>query len=51
MSERIMTASDVTIDYPAHSVSPAHTAVKGFTLAVEPGEIIGLVGSDRKSVV
>jgi ABC-type glutathione transport system ATPase component len=45
MSERIMTASDVTIEYPAHSVSSAHTAVKGFTLNVEPGEIIGLVGS------
>ncbi|CAD5999639.1 ATP-binding cassette domain-containing protein [Agreia sp. COWG] len=45
MSERILAASDVTIEYPAHSVSPAHTAVKGFTLMVEPGEIIGLVGS------
>jgi peptide/nickel transport system ATP-binding protein len=45
MSERILTASDVTIEYPAHSVSSAHTAVKGFTLTIEPGEIMGLVGS------
>jgi ABC-type glutathione transport system ATPase component len=41
----VLSASDVTIEYPAHSVSPAHTAVKGFTLAIEPGEIVGLVGS------
>lgn len=41
----ILRASDVTIEYPAHSVSPAYTAVKGFTLRIEPGEIVGLVGS------
>jgi ABC-type glutathione transport system ATPase component len=46
MSETtVLRASDVTIEYPAHSVSPAHTAVKGFTLTVRPGEIVGLVGS------
>jgi peptide/nickel transport system ATP-binding protein len=41
----VLTASDVTIEYPAHSVSPSHVAVKGFTLTIEPGEIVGLVGS------
>ncbi|MFB2555921.1 ATP-binding cassette domain-containing protein [Herbiconiux liangxiaofengii] len=46
MVERnVLSASDVTIEYPAHSVSSAFTAVKGFTLAVRPGEIVGLVGS------
>jgi len=46
MADRyVLTASDVTIEYPAHSVSSAFTAVKGFTLAIEPGEIVGLVGS------
>ncbi len=46
MAERnVLTASDVTIEYPPHSVSPAFTAVKGFTLTIEPGEIVGLVGS------
>lgn len=45
MSERILTASDVTIEYPAHSISAAHTAVKGFSLTIERGEIVGLVGS------
>jgi ABC-type glutathione transport system ATPase component len=41
----VLSASDVTIEYPSHSVSPAFTAVKGFTLTVAPGEIVGLVGS------
>ena len=46
MVERnVLSASDVTIEYPSHSVSSAFTAVKGFTLAVRPGEIVGLVGS------
>ncbi|GAA2222514.1 ATP-binding cassette domain-containing protein [Herbiconiux moechotypicola] len=46
MSEpNVIAASDVTIEYPAHSVSASHTAVKGFTLTVAPGEIVGLVGS------
>jgi ABC-type glutathione transport system ATPase component len=46
MAERyVLSASDVTVEYPAHSVSSAFTAVKGFTLTIEPGEIVGLVGS------
>ncbi|MCS5733901.1 ATP-binding cassette domain-containing protein [Herbiconiux daphne] len=46
MADRnILTASDVTVEYPAHSVSSAFTAVKGFTLTIRPGEIVGLVGS------
>ncbi|WP_066038596.1 ATP-binding cassette domain-containing protein [Herbiconiux solani] len=44
-TRNVLTASDVTIEYPSHSVSAAHTAVKGFTLTIEPGEIVGLVGS------
>jgi len=45
MSEPVLVASDVTIDYPAHSVSPPYTAVRGVSLTIRPGEIIGLVGS------
>ncbi|WP_291044595.1 dipeptide/oligopeptide/nickel ABC transporter ATP-binding protein [Herbiconiux sp.] len=46
MADRnILHASDVTIEYPAHSVSAAHTAVRGVTLTVAPGEIVGIVGS------
>ncbi|UFS60155.1 ATP-binding cassette domain-containing protein [Subtercola endophyticus] len=45
MSEPVLLASDVTIEYPAHSVSPAYTAVRGVSLRIEPGEIVGLVGS------
>ena len=45
VDRNVVTASDVTIEYPAHSISAAFTAVKGFTLTVRPGEIIGLVGS------
>ncbi|MEA9984961.1 MULTISPECIES: ATP-binding cassette domain-containing protein [Subtercola] len=45
MSEPVLVASDVTIEYPAHSVSAAYTAVRGVSLRIEPGEIIGLVGS------
>ncbi|RFA09495.1 hypothetical protein B7R54_09890 [Subtercola boreus] len=45
MAEPVLLASDVTIEYPAHSVSSAHTAVRGVSLRIEPGEIVGLVGS------
>ncbi|WP_291052670.1 ATP-binding cassette domain-containing protein [Herbiconiux sp.] len=45
VDRNVITASDVTIEYPAHSVSSAFTAVKGFTLTLAPGEIVGLVGS------
>src|ERR1700712_3632576 len=45
MSEPVLLSSDVTIEYPAHSVSPAYTAVRGVSLRIEPGEIVGLVGS------
>lgn len=45
MSEPVLAASDLTIEYPAHSVSPAFTAVRGLDLVLEPGEIVGLVGS------
>ncbi|MDO9395522.1 MAG: dipeptide/oligopeptide/nickel ABC transporter ATP-binding protein [Herbiconiux sp.] len=44
-SPTVLSASDVTIEYPSHSVSSAFTAVKGFTLELLPGEIVGLVGS------
>ncbi|CAN5370719.1 N/A [soil metagenome] len=45
MSEPVLVASDVTIEYPAHSVSPAYTAVRGVSMRIEPGEIVGLIGS------
>ena len=37
--------SDLTLEYPAHGASPAHVALHGLTLTVEPGEVLGLLGS------
>ncbi len=37
-------ASDLTIEYPPHGASPAHVAVRGLTLRVAPGEVLGLLG-------
>jgi ABC-type glutathione transport system ATPase component len=37
-------ASDLTIEYPAHGASPAFVAVRGFTLTLGRGEILGLLG-------
>jgi len=45
MTDTALAASDLTIEYPAHSVSAAYTAVKGFSLTVQRGEIVGIVGS------
>jgi len=36
--------SDLTIEYPSHGVSPAFVAVRGLTLRIEPGEVVGLLG-------
>ncbi|MCI2958755.1 ATP-binding cassette domain-containing protein [Agromyces atrinae] len=36
--------SDLTIEYPAHGPSPAHVAVHGLSLRIEPGEVLGLLG-------
>ncbi|AMB58635.1 ATP-binding cassette domain-containing protein [Microterricola viridarii] len=36
--------SDLTIEYPPHGASPAHVAVRGLTLRVAPGEVLGLLG-------
>ena len=35
---------DVSITYPAHHGRPAFQAVRGVTLGVRPGEVLGLVG-------
>jgi ABC-type glutathione transport system ATPase component len=37
-------ASDLTIEYPAHGASSAFVAVRGFTLTLGHGEVIGLLG-------
>lgn len=37
-------ASDLTIEYPPHGASPAYVAVRGFTLRLAPGEVLGLLG-------
>ncbi|MEO6200884.1 MAG: dipeptide/oligopeptide/nickel ABC transporter ATP-binding protein [Cryobacterium sp.] len=39
-----ITASDLTIEYPAHGASPAFVAVHGLTLRIAPGEVLGLLG-------
>ncbi|PPL14229.1 MULTISPECIES: ATP-binding cassette domain-containing protein [Microterricola] len=36
--------SDLTIEYPPHGASPAHVAVRGLSLRVAPGEVLGLLG-------
>jgi len=36
--------SDLTIEYPPHGASPAFVAVHGFTLRINPGEVVGLLG-------
>lgn len=41
----LLSASDLSLEYPAHSVSEAHTPVRGFTLQMAPGDAVGLVGS------
>ena len=37
--------SDLTLEYPAHGPSPAHVALRGVTLTIAPGEVLGLLGS------
>ncbi|MCU1446795.1 ATP-binding cassette domain-containing protein [Cryobacterium sp.] len=37
-------ASDLTIEYPAHGASSAFVAVRGFTLTLGHGEVLGLLG-------
>lgn len=37
-------ASDLTIEYPAHGASSAFVAVRGFTLTLGRGEVLGLLG-------
>ncbi|WP_307044430.1 ATP-binding cassette domain-containing protein [Agromyces ramosus] len=37
--------SDLSLEYPAHGPSPAHVALRGLTLTVAPGEVLGVLGS------
>jgi ABC-type glutathione transport system ATPase component len=37
-------ASDLTVEYPAHGASGAFVAVRGFTLNLARGEVLGLLG-------
>ena len=40
----VLKLENVTIEYPKRGRVPAFTAVKGFSLEIFPGEIVGLVG-------
>jgi ABC-type glutathione transport system ATPase component len=35
---------DLTIEYPAHGPSPAYVAVRGLSIRVNPGEVLGILG-------
>ena len=37
--------SDLTLEYPPHGASPAHVALHGLSLTIQPGEVLGLLGS------
>jgi len=37
-------ASDLTVEYPAHGASSAFVAVRGFSLTLGRGEVLGLLG-------
>lgn len=39
-----ITLSDLTVEYPAHGASAACVAIRGLSLTVAPGEVIGLLG-------
>ena len=40
----VLKMENITIEYPKRGRIPAFTAVKGFSLEIHPGEIVGLVG-------
>ncbi|WP_395243256.1 ABC transporter ATP-binding protein [Agromyces sp. MMS24-K17] len=37
--------SDLSVEYPARGASPAHVAIRGIDLRIQPGEVLGLLGS------
>ena len=37
-------ASDLTVEYAAHGASPAFVALRGLTLTLGRGEVLGLLG-------
>jgi ABC-type glutathione transport system ATPase component len=37
--------SDLSVEYPARGASAAHVALRGVDLRLEPGEVLGLLGS------
>jgi peptide/nickel transport system ATP-binding protein len=43
-AEPVLRLTDVAIEYPKHGRVPAFRAVEGFTLEINPGEVLGLVG-------
>ncbi|HEY8590465.1 MAG TPA: ATP-binding cassette domain-containing protein [Naasia sp.] len=43
-ADDVVVASDLTLEYPAHSGHSAHRALDGITLTIRHGELLGLVG-------
>lgn len=39
-----VTVSDLSVEYPAHGAGAAHVALRGLSLTIESGEIVGLMG-------
>jgi ABC-type glutathione transport system ATPase component len=42
--ENAITVSDLSVEYPAHGASASCVALRGVSLRVEPGEVLGLLG-------
>lgn len=42
---RPIVLSDLSVEYPAKGPNPAHVALHGISLSLEPGEVLGALGS------
>lgn len=43
-ADAILRLDDLSLGYPAHGPSPAVEAVRGVTLRVDPGQVVGMLG-------
>ncbi len=43
-TDAVLRLSDLSLGYPAHGPSPAVAAVRGVSLRVEPGQVVGMLG-------